>query len=888
MSKKIVDLNGLDQLAKALDSRAKTAVNNEKIRAEAEETELNQRIDTVNSSLANKSDKGHAHDDVYRKISDSYSKVEVNGLVDAKADSESLTSLQTTLEGQIATAKQGAISTAATDASNKDKALKTELTSTITTGLAGKSDTGHTHNDVYYTEDEVDELFGDYYKKTDTYNKTEIDASLGGKASSSHTHDDRYFTETEVTNKLAGKSDTGHKHEDDYYNKTIMDSKIQTLKTTDIANAKSSAISDAKDYTDEKISALVGSAPEAMNTLQELAKAISDHQTVYDAYVETVSGDIATAKQEAINAANTNAASKDTALHTTISKEIDDDIAAATQALQANIDKKSDEGHTHKYAGSSSAGGAATSANKVNSNLVVKLNSGTTEGTNLFTFNGSAAKTVNITPDGIGAAKASHGTHVEYSTSAPKVAGTAATGSATTVSRSDHVHPAQTSVSGNAGTATKLAAAKTLTIGNKGYSFDGSGNVSWTLAEIGASAEGHTHNYAGSASAGGAANSVKTNLIIKFNNGATEGTNLFTFNGSTAKTLNINPANIGAAASSHGTHVTYGTAKPLAPIDGGATGSASTVARSDHQHPLQTTISGAAGSAGKLTTARTLTIGNAGKSFDGSANVAWTLAEIGAAASSHNHTNVNNVTHSTSIYNPANGVLIDFNMNEKSGAMVYLKIVGNSYSDKGPVESVYQFYDYASGNLNQLSGICISGDAIKLTVMRADGKLKAWFAQTRSYESFRVEVSYANNTSTPNVTLTNVAKPTTGVTESVDITPYQVYSSKNKPTPAAIGAAPASKSVVTKTASSNVITLSKDQYQVASGLTNGGTINLPTVSGTTIVEINLFVNNVSLSSLQLPDNCVWRVDPNLEVGKYFMFTFLWNGTIWLAEAKIYS
>lgn len=48
------------------------------------------------------------------------------------------------------------------------------------------------------------------------------------------------------------------------------------------------------------------------------------------------------------------------------------------------------------YAGSSSAGGAATSANKVNTNLVLKINSGTTEGTNQYTFNGSAAKTLDI------------------------------------------------------------------------------------------------------------------------------------------------------------------------------------------------------------------------------------------------------------------------------------------------------------------------------------------------------------------------------------------------------------------------------------------------------------------------------------------------------------
>lgn len=42
-------------------------------------------------------------------------------------------------------------------------------------------------------------------------------------------------------------------------------------------------------------------------------------------------------------------------------------------------------------------------------------------------------------------------------------------------------------------------------------------------------------------------------------------------------------------------------------------------------------------SAGKWTTARTLTIGNAGKSVDGSTNVSWTLAEIGAASSTHTH-----------------------------------------------------------------------------------------------------------------------------------------------------------------------------------------------------------------------------------------------------------
>ena len=88
--------------------------------------------------------------------------------------------------------------------------------------------------------------------------------------------------------------------------------------------------------------------------------------------------------------------------------------------------------------------------------------------------------TSNIQTQLNGKAASSHGTHVTFATTAPKVAGTAAVGSATTVSRSDHVHPAQTTVSGNAGTATKLATARTIrtNLGSTSTaSFDGSANV---------------------------------------------------------------------------------------------------------------------------------------------------------------------------------------------------------------------------------------------------------------------------------------------------------------------------------------------------------------------------------------------------------------------------
>ena len=50
-----------------------------------------------------------------------------------------------------------------------------------------------------------------------------------------------------------------------------------------------------------------------------------------------------------------------------------------------------------------------------------------------------------VTPANIGAAASSHGTHVTYSTTAPVMDGTASVGSASTVARSDHKHPTDTS-----------------------------------------------------------------------------------------------------------------------------------------------------------------------------------------------------------------------------------------------------------------------------------------------------------------------------------------------------------------------------------------------------------------------------------------------------------
>lgn len=63
--------------------------------------------------------------------------------------------------------------------------------------------------------------------------------------------------------------------------------------------------------------------------------------------------------------------------------------------------------------GKPATAGTADNATQVKNSLIVTLNSGSNEGTTKFTFNGSAQKTVNITPGSIGAATSAQGTRAD-------------------------------------------------------------------------------------------------------------------------------------------------------------------------------------------------------------------------------------------------------------------------------------------------------------------------------------------------------------------------------------------------------------------------------------------------------------------------------------------
>ena len=327
--------------------------------------------------------------------------------------------------------------------------------------------------------------------------------------------------------------------------------------------------------------------------------------------------------------------------------------------------------HNHSYAGSSSAGGAATSANKVNSNLVIKLNGGSTEGTNLFTFNGSAAKTINLTPDSLGLSAAGHNHDDRYYTeeeintkftnlnteingalsglntlvSAEEERATAAEAAnkkavedeATARTNADNALDARLDKlegSGAGSVAKALADAKSYADTKVAGILDSAPEALNTLNEL-AAALGDDPNFSTTimTEIGKKANSQHGNHVP-----ATQTANnaVFLRNDNTWQT--VTPDNIGAAKASHGTHVTYATAAPLV-AGTAAVGSSSKVAREDHVHPVQTSVSGNAGSANKVNNALSIQLnGGTATTFDGSAtkSINITPVSIGAAAA-HNH-----------------------------------------------------------------------------------------------------------------------------------------------------------------------------------------------------------------------------------------------------------
>ena len=228
--------------------------------------------------------------------------------------------------------------------------------------------------------------------------------------------------------------------------------------------------------------------------------------------------------------------------------------------LQESLDGKAASGHNHD--------GVYYTETETDTLLAGKANSSHTH---------TIANITNLQSTLDGKASTSHGTHVNYSTTAPVMDGSASVGTASTVSRSDHKHPtdtsraAQTSLDSHTGnksnphgvtlaqlgltaTAAELNTLDgiTATVTELNYVDGVTSNIQTQLN--GKAASGHTHNYAGSSSAGGAATSAN-----KLNTNAGSATQPVYFaNGIPVKTTYTLGASVPAGAKF--TDTTYGVA----------------------------------------------------------------------------------------------------------------------------------------------------------------------------------------------------------------------------------------------------------------------------------------------------------------------------------------
>lgn len=354
------------------------------------------------------------------------------------------------------------------------------------------------------------------------------------------------------------------------------------------------------------------------------------------------------------------------------------------------------------------------------------------------------------------------------------------------------------SITGNAATATKLETARTITIGGSAKGFDGSANVSFTLGEIGAAATSHTHTPSG-VGLGNVTNDAQLKRSAGDINSFTEKTtitnnDLFLIEDSDSSyskkkvkystivnSISFVPYSNEAVKATEIIPTNYPL--PIAPtvtvkyIDNGVVqlrpvdeqGWQDFAFKADESYyatiasKLQTprTINGTSfdGSANITTslwgTSRTITIGNTGKSVNGTSDVSWSLSEIGAAASSHTHSN----------YTPFASNSQTIPMNTPSGAWYR---IATSASDVSRCDGIFELEYAVAGHHQRVSfrasTMYNSDNSIQIVKMggskhRNDNTFViqsvrvVYYPNTYSNQYAYVEVFVTNPNTTSNATL---------------------------------------------------------------------------------------------------------------------------------------
>lgn len=257
--------------------------------------------------LVNKADAEHSHDDLY------YTKLKIDDLLKSKSDVTHNHNESYYGKSEV----DDLLSAKANNEHSHDDLYYGKLETDKL--LENKSGIAHQHDDRYYTEDEIDAKLS---LKAETghnhndlyYAKLVTDRLLEGKADTTHLHDDRYNTKDEATTLLASKADVNHTHEiaditdfptslpanggnaSTVNGHTVLSNVPASAKFTDtvyihpethpasmitgLPTKLSEFVNDKKystaDEVAKAISDLVQSAPDTLDTLEELANALGN------------------------------------------------------------------------------------------------------------------------------------------------------------------------------------------------------------------------------------------------------------------------------------------------------------------------------------------------------------------------------------------------------------------------------------------------------------------------------------------------------------------------------------------------------------------------------------------------------------------------------------